>query len=118
MRSKSKIGLIANLLRLGLSPSHLGRFFRHLPNFAKLYWRLFQDSRTPLRAKAIIVVAALYFASPFDLIPNLIYPFLGTLDDLAIAWAALRWFIYLCPPDVVQEHIKQIDTENRVKEAV
>ncbi len=117
MRSKSKIGLIANLLRLGLSPSRLGQFFRQLPNFAKLYWRLFRDSRTPLRAKAIIIVAALYLVSPFDLIPDFIY-FLGVLDDLAIAWAALRWFIYLCPPDVVQEHVKQIDTENRVKEAV
>jgi uncharacterized membrane protein YkvA (DUF1232 family) len=105
-------------MRLWFPTSHLVKFLRHLPNFIKLYWRLFQDPRTPLRAKAIMVVAALYFVSPLDLIPNLVYPFIGALDDLVIAWAALRWFIYLCPPDVVQEQVKQIDTENRVKEDV
>ncbi len=118
MRNKTKIKLIADLIRLGLSPSHLLRFFRHLPNFAKLYWRLFWDPDTPLRAKTIIVVATVYFISPLDLIPNLVYPFLGTIDDLVIAWTALRGFIYLCPPNVVQEHVKRIDAENRVKEEV
>ena len=103
-------------MRLGFSAPHFVKFFQHLPNFLKLYWRLFQDPRVPPRAKAIIVVAAIYFVSPLDLIPNLIYPFLGIIDDLAIAWAALRWFISLCPPDVVQEHVKQIDAENRIKE--
>ena len=105
-------------MQSGFSVSHFVKFLWHLPNFAKLYWRLFQDPRVPLRAKAIMVVAALYFVSPLDLVPNLIYPLLGTMDDLVIAWVALKWFLSLCPPDVVQEHVKQIDAENRVKEEV
>lgn len=103
-------------MRLWFPASHFVKFLWHLPNFVKLYWRLFWDPRVPLRAKAIIVVAAIYFVSPLDLIPNLIYPLLGTIDDLVIAWAALRWFILLCPSDVVQEHVKQLDAESRVKE--
>jgi len=33
------------------------RLLWHLPNFAKLYWRLFTDRRVPLRAKAVLVTA-------------------------------------------------------------
>jgi uncharacterized membrane protein YkvA (DUF1232 family) len=84
------------------------RLLRHLPNFMKLYWRLFKDARVPLRAKIILLAAVLYLVSPFDLLPDFFLPFLGRLDDLAILIIGARWFISLCPPDVVQEHVKEI----------
>jgi len=84
------------------------RLLRHLPNFFKLYWRLFNDPRVPWRAKAILVAAVLYLISPFDLLPDFLLPLLGRLDDLAILLVGARWFISLCPPDVVQEHVKKI----------
>jgi uncharacterized membrane protein YkvA (DUF1232 family) len=87
------------------------RLLRHLPNFAKLYWRLFKDPRVPLRAKALFIAAIVYILSPFDLLPGLLFPFLGALDDLTVLVLAARWFISLCPPDVVQEQVRRISRE-------
>jgi uncharacterized membrane protein YkvA (DUF1232 family) len=84
------------------------RLLWHLPNFMKLYWRLFKDARVPLRAKIVLFAAVLYLISPFDLLPDFLLPFLGRLDDLAVLIIGARWFISLCPPDVVQEHVREI----------
>jgi uncharacterized membrane protein YkvA (DUF1232 family) len=91
-----------------LTTWQLLRLLRHLPNFAKLYWRLFTDRRVPLRAKAVLIAAILYILHPVDLLPDLLFPFLGVLDDLTILLLAARWFIALCPPDVVQERVREI----------
>ncbi|MBI3801660.1 MAG: DUF1232 domain-containing protein [Deltaproteobacteria bacterium] len=87
------------------------RLLWHLPNFFKLYWRLFTDRRVPLRAKAILVAAVLYVLDPIDLLPDFLFPFFGMLDDLAVCIFAARWFISLCPPDVVQEQVREISEE-------
>ncbi len=89
------------------------RLIWHLPNFVKLYWRLFQDRRVPLRAKAVLVAAALYVLDPIDLLPEVFFPFIGTLDDLAVVMLAARWFISLCPPDVVQEQVQKVSNERK-----
>lgn len=87
------------------------RLLWHLPNFAKLYWRLFTDRRVPLRAKAVLVAAALYVLNPIDFLPDLLLPLLGVVDDLAVCIFAARWFIALCPPDVVQERVREISEQ-------
>ena len=87
------------------------RLLWHLPNFAKLYWRLFKDRRVSLRAKAVLVAAVLYLLDPFDFLPDFLSPLLGRLDDLVVLLVAARWFISLCPPDVVQERVKEISEE-------
>jgi uncharacterized membrane protein YkvA (DUF1232 family) len=89
------------------------RLIWHLPNFAKLYWRLFRDRRVPLRAKALLVAALLYVLDPIDLLPEFLFPFIGTLDDLAVVVLAARWFISLCPPDVVQERVRELSNERK-----
>jgi len=99
----------------GLSTWQLLRLAWHLPNFAKLYWRLFKDHRVPLRAKAILVAAALYVLSPVDFIPLLLNPLFGALDDLGVIFLAARWFLSLCPSDVVEEQVRKISGESRVK---
>ena len=98
-----------------LTPWHMFRFLWHLPSFLKLYWRLFKDPRVSLRAKAILVAAVLYLLSPVDLLPDFLLPLLGRLDDLAILIVGARWFISLCPPDVVQEHVRAISEERKVE---
>jgi uncharacterized membrane protein YkvA (DUF1232 family) len=98
-----------------LSPWQLLRLVRHLPNFVKLYWRLFKDHRVPLRAKAILIAAALYVLSPIDFIPLILNPLFGALDDLGVIFLAARWFLSLCPPDVVEERVREISGELRVK---
>jgi len=85
------------------------RFLLHLPNFVKLYWRLFHDPRVPLFPKALVVVAILYALSPLDLLPDWSIPFVGQLDDIAVLILAFRAFIPLCPRAVVQEHVQLID---------
>lgn len=91
------------------------RLLRHLPNFVKLYWRLFKDRRVPLRAKAILLAAVLYVVNPFDVLPDFLFPFIGTIDDLAVMLFAARWFISLCPPDVVQEQVRAINQKWKVE---
>lgn len=99
---------MATIPPMQLSTWQILRLARHLPNFAKLYWRLFKDPRVPLRAKVLLVAAALYVLSPFDFVPELIAPLFGVVDDLGVILLAARWFISLCPPDVVQERVKEI----------
>ena len=84
----------------------------HLPDFVRLYWRLFRDGRVPLWAKAMLVGAFAYVVLPFDLIPDVI-PGVGEIDDLVIVLATARWFLAACPPDVVREHARAVDRRRR-----
>ena len=84
------------------------RFLRNLPNFARLYWRLLCDRRVSVWPKALLVLGGLYVLSPVDFIPDVI-PFVGEVDDLLIVILACRLFIYLCPREVVREHVRRID---------
>lgn len=84
------------------------RFLRHLPHFVRLYWRLLWDRRVSLWPKALLLLSALYVLSPVDIIPDVL-PFIGEVDDLVVVIVVCRLFIYLCPPEVVQEHVRRID---------
>src|SRR4051794_14361473 len=97
----------------GLTAWQVFRLIWHLPNFVKLYWRLFQDRRVPLRAKAVLVAAVLYVLDPVDLLPEILFPFIGTLDDLVVIGLAARCFISLCPPAVVQEQVRELSNERK-----
>jgi uncharacterized membrane protein YkvA (DUF1232 family) len=97
-------------LRAGL---HALRVLWHLPNFLRLYWRLYRDPRVPFAAKAGLTAAVVYLVSPIDLIPDFWLPILGFADDAAVLWVASRWFIAACPPGVVTEHVRRIDRERR-----
>ena len=95
---------------LGLALRGL-RFVRYLPHFVRLYWRLFCDRRVSIWPKALLVFAALYVLSPIDLIPDFT-PLLGEVDDIVLVIAACRMFMSLCPRDVVEEHVRQLDAGN------
>lgn len=93
----------------GSDPTMPFRALLHLPNFIKLYVRLFQDKRVPLFPKALIVAAIVYALSPIDILPDLSIPGLGYIDDVALIILALRAFVPLCPRNVVDEHVQLID---------
>jgi uncharacterized membrane protein YkvA (DUF1232 family) len=57
---------------------------RALPDLVRLVARLVGDPVLPRPAKIVLAAAALYFASPVDLLPDFI-PFLGYVDDLLLA---------------------------------
>ena len=87
-----------------------GRFLQvlvHLPNFARLYWRLFRDWRVPILPKALLVLTLVYVVSPLDVIPDFI-PVIGEMDDIVVVLSGLWLFIRLCPPEVVRETVCDI----------
>ena len=85
------------------------KLFLHLPNVARLYWRLFRDRRVSILSKVLLVLTLVYFVWPFDVIPDFI-PVIGEMDDLAIVLAGLWLFVRLCPPEVVRETVSDIAT--------
>jgi uncharacterized membrane protein YkvA (DUF1232 family) len=80
---------------------------RHLPDFARLYWRLFRDQRVSMLPKALLVLTLAYFVWPVDVIPDFI-PVLGELDDMGIVLLGLWTFVRLCPPEVVRQRVDEI----------
>lgn len=74
-----------------------------LPNLLALFRGLLRDNRVPRRAKILLGFAAVWIASPIDLIPEFI-PFLGPLDDAVVAALVLRYVLRKTQPEVVSEH--------------
>jgi uncharacterized membrane protein YkvA (DUF1232 family) len=79
----------------------------HLSSFLKLFSRLIKDRRVPLTSKLLLVGILAYVILPADLVPDFLIGF-GQLDDLAVILGGLRLFLRLCPPQVVQEHLRAI----------
>jgi uncharacterized membrane protein YkvA (DUF1232 family) len=87
-----------------------GRFFQllvHLPSFLKLFLRLVKDPRVNLAPKLVVLGILAYLVLPTDLVPDFV-PGVGHTDDVAVVLAGLKLFLRLCPPAVVQEHVKSI----------
>ena len=92
--------------------NHLGwrRFFQlvwNLPSFFRLFFGLIKDERVALGPKLVIISAMAYLALPTDLVPDFLLG-LGQLDDVVILFSALKLFLRLCPPEVVQERLRAI----------
>ena len=74
-----------------------------LPNLLVLFKGLTGDPRVPRGSKWLLVVGALWIASPIDLIPEFI-PILGPLDDAVVAALILRHLLRTAGPEVITEH--------------
>ena len=74
-----------------------------VPNLLLLFKDLVKDPRVPRSAKIWLGVAAVWLASPIDLLPEFI-PVLGPLDDAIVAAAVLRHLVKRAGPEVVYEH--------------
>ncbi len=85
-----------------------GGLLRDLILRVKLIVRLVRDRRVSPWLKIIPVVGLLYLISPFDLIPDIALPIVGELDDAAVLWLTNYLFIELCPPEIVQEHVRAL----------
>jgi uncharacterized membrane protein YkvA (DUF1232 family) len=84
------------------------RLLPHLPNLVRLGWRLFRDRRVPVYLKGMVVAALLYVVSPVDLVPDLLSPFLGSVDDVTLLLLAGYGFLRWSPQAVVAEHVAAI----------
>jgi uncharacterized membrane protein YkvA (DUF1232 family) len=74
-----------------------------IPNFLKLLFRLFKDSRVPVAEKALLVGAIVYVVSPLDLIPDVI-PFIGEVDDLYLIALTVIRLLNRAPDVAIREH--------------
>jgi uncharacterized membrane protein YkvA (DUF1232 family) len=79
----------------------------NLPSFLKLFSRLVKDPRVSLSPKLLLVGILTYLILPTDILPDFLIG-VGQLDDLAVILGGLRLFLRLCPPQVVQEHLRAI----------
>jgi uncharacterized membrane protein YkvA (DUF1232 family) len=96
-----------------MNPYKLLNAIRHLPNFLSLLWRLFRDSRVPISPKLLLIGAILYVLSPYDLLPDFLIPVLGFAEDILILMLVLKYFVQVSPAEVVWEHVKRIEDEQR-----
>jgi uncharacterized membrane protein YkvA (DUF1232 family) len=85
---------------------------RTVINRARLVWQLMRDPRVPGYLKALPVAILIYLALPVDLLPD-IAPLLGQVDDLGVLIVGIESFIALCPLEVVEEHLRQIEGRAR-----
>jgi uncharacterized membrane protein YkvA (DUF1232 family) len=74
----------------------------------KLIGRLMSDRRVSFFLKFLPLASVAYLFWPVDFVPNVVLPFIGVLDDAAILWIGSTLFVELCPPQVVQEHMKEL----------
>ena len=74
----------------------------------KLIARLMGDRRISIFLKVIPIGALLYLISPVDLLPGMVFPVIGALDDAAVLWIGSTLFVELCPPNVVNEYMQEL----------
>jgi uncharacterized membrane protein YkvA (DUF1232 family) len=86
------------------SPS--GGVARELVVRFKLILRLMADRRVNFLVKLLPIASLAYLIWPIDLISMI--PVVSALDDAAIVGMGAYLFVELCPPDVVQEHMKSL----------
>lgn len=100
--------MFRDILRMRLlTPARIGGLVTYLPHFIRVFYRLMKDERVSIFAKlAPFLILALMFTPPaieLDFVP-----ILGEVDWLLAAYIALKLFVWLCPPDVVREHVGEI----------
>jgi len=100
--------MFSKILRMQfLGPMQLSRLVMYLPQFVRVFYRLMRDERVPTLAKLVPWMGVLLIFTPPALELDMV-PIVGELDWLLIGYLSLKLFIWLCPPDVVREHVSQI----------
>lgn len=78
-----------------------GGFFQDLTDRFRLISRLMVDSRVNIFLKILPVGTLVYAIWPLDL-PT-------PIDDVFVIWLGTTLFVQLCPPDVVNEHMRLLN---------
>jgi len=90
-----------------LNPLRVRGMLAYLPQFCRVFWRLMHDARVSFLAKAVPLLGLLVLITPPALELDLV-PIIGELDWLLVGYLSLKLFIWMCPPDVVREHVAQV----------
>jgi len=76
----------------------------------KLIGRLMGDSRISFFLKLLPIASLAYLISPVDLVPGVVLPVIGVLDDAAVLWIGSTLFVELCSPVIVKEHMDELQS--------
>ncbi len=82
----------------------------------KLLVRLIRDRRVSFWLKLIPLAGIVYLVSPIQLIPDLLLPVIGEVDDVAILYLTNALFVELAPKNVVREHVRALTADDDEKE--
>ena len=74
----------------------------------RLILSLIGDKRVSFLLKLLPIGALIYLVSPVDLLPGVVFPGIGALDDAAVIWLGATLFVNLCPPEIVEEHMRAL----------
>lgn len=106
---------LRSTLRFGLGVVNLWPFLplaSRAPLYGRLIVDLVRDSRVPWSRKALLGVAAVYVASPVDVIPDVL-PLVSRLDDAAIVILALDIFLDGVPRQLMIEKMHALGIDGR-----
>ncbi|MEA2647636.1 MAG: hypothetical protein QOG61_71 [Candidatus Binataceae bacterium] len=90
-----------------LNPLRVRGMLAYLPQFIRVFWRLMHDRRVTFLAKLTPVLGVMLLLTPPALELDLV-PIIGELDWMLVIYLSLKLFIWMCPPDVVREHVAQV----------
>lgn len=82
-------------------------FFDELMLKIRLTIKLVQDDRIDLMIRAIPVLCLVYFVVPIDLL-------FGPIDDALIIYFGMDFFISLCPRDIVEFYLQELQGADRM----
>ena len=89
------------------------RLLTRFPFVSRLALRLLRDSRVPWRTKAAVFTALALVFSPLRL--RRWIPFVGQASMVVLVADVLDVFIRMAPRDVVQDCIKELGLQDKIK---
>lgn len=84
-----------------------------LPTLLRIGYALFRDDRVPLWMRASVLGSLALIFSPLDFIGDI--PVVGQFWDFTLAVVVLDTFLQWAPADVVNEHIRRLGLEGKIK---
>jgi uncharacterized membrane protein YkvA (DUF1232 family) len=82
------------------------------PMYARLFWELVRDERTPVGRKALLGAALGYIVLGRDLVPDDV-PIVGGIDDVVVVILAVDLFLDGVPDEVLDEKLEELGIDAR-----
>ena len=90
-----------------MGPLQMRGLIVFLAQFVRVFYRLMRDERVSVLAKAVPLLGVLALISP-PLLELDFIPIIGEVDWILVGFICLKIFIWLCPPDLVREHMSNV----------
>ena len=95
--------------RAASDPNQAAGVLAGIVRHARLTWRLLRDGQVSPWLKMLPLGWLLYLLFPIDAAPDLFLG-LGQLDDLALLLLGIKLFVHLCPTEIVEQHLREMES--------